>query len=274
MFELPEMVNFAGQMNKMLKGRSIKKAVMGNTPHKFVWYNKKHREFEKLTRGKKIGNVHAQGRWLFIALDPGYVLVIGEFGGRMLFHQAGAGLPKKYHLYLLFQDASFFTATTQMWGAIELYEKGKEKTGKYVRGMKATPVQDDFTLTYFNSLIDDLKENKSAKGILTQDQLIPGLGNAIAQDILFYARLHPRHAVKDLTMDQRKKLYRAIKRTVDQVIKKGGRYDEYDLLNKPGNYIRLMDKNTAGKACSQCGTRIKKIQYLGGACYFCPKCQI
>jgi formamidopyrimidine-DNA glycosylase len=34
-----------------------------------------------------------------------------------------------------------------------------------------------------------------------------------------------------------------------------------------------MDKNAEGAACPACGKRIKKIQYLGGACYFCPRCQ-
>jgi formamidopyrimidine-DNA glycosylase len=57
------------------------------------------------------------------------------------------------------------------------------------------------------------------------------------------------------------------------VIKKGGRYDEYDLFNQPGKYVRLMDKNAVGKPCPKCGGKIKKIQYLGGACYFCPVCQ-
>jgi formamidopyrimidine-DNA glycosylase len=41
----------------------------------------------------------------------------------------------------------------------------------------------------------------------------------------------------------------------------------------PGGYIRLMDNSAVGKPCPDCGRRVEKIQYLGGACYFCPKCQ-
>jgi formamidopyrimidine-DNA glycosylase len=207
-------------------------------------------------------------------LDPGYVLGFGECGGKMLYHPPGAEVPKKYHLYLTFEDGSFFTATTQMWGAFELYKKRKEKNRKYIKGMKTTPVENRFTFAYFSKLIDNLPEKKSVKGLLTQDQLIPGLGNAIAQDIMFKARLHPRHPVEDLDKTQKRKLYNATANTVREVIKKGGRYDEYDLYNQPGKYVRLMDKNRAGKPCPECGSKIQKIQYLGGACYFCTRCQI
>jgi formamidopyrimidine-DNA glycosylase len=60
---------------------------------------------------------------------------------------------------------------------------------------------------------------------------------------------------------------------VQAVIEKGGRYDEVDLYNQPGGYVRMMDSRSAGKPCPVCATPIEKIQYLGGACYFCPGCQ-
>ncbi len=273
MFELPEYVTIAKQMNKILKGRKIRKGTLGNSPHKFVWYNRRHAEFEKLTRGKTVSDSRSKGRWLFIDLKPGYELLFGECGGKMLYHPAGTSLPKKYHLWLAFEDGSSFTAVTQMWGAYELYEKGKACNRKYVKDMRTTPIDEKFTFEYFCRLIDTLPERKSVKGLLTQDQLIPGLGNAIAQDIMFLAGLHPKYMVDALTKDERRKLYRAVTATVRKVISKGGRYDEYDLHGVPGKYIRLMDKNTVGRPCPECGTKIQKIQYLGGACYFCPECQ-
>ncbi len=273
MFELPEFVTLARQINDTLKGKEIKRGVLGNTPHKFVWYNRKHNEFERLIKGKKIGETWAKAKWLFMPLLPEYILLIGEFGGKVLYHPVGSRVPKKYHLYITFIDGSFLTATTQMWGAIELYERGKEKNRKYIKGMKLTPIDAEFTYEYFCNLIDSLTEKKSVKGLLTQDQLVPGLGNAIAQDIMFKARLHPQQAVDELTKPNRKRLYNATKKIVHETIRKGGRYDEYDLYNKPGKYIRVMDRNRVGQPCPVCGSTIEKIQYLGGTCYFCPSCQ-
>ncbi len=275
MFELPEFVTLAKQMNDALKGKTIQRGQLGNSPQKFLWYNRSHEEFDQLTKGKTVGEARAKGKWLFLPLEPGYVLVLGECGGKVLYHNSGSKVPKKYHLYVTFEDDSFLTATTQMWGAMELYEKGEEQKRQYIMGMKTTPIEPEFTFTYFGTLLDDLTNGKkrSAKALLTQDQIIPGLGNAIAQDILFRAHLHPRHPIADLNTDQRHTLYSAIVDTVGEVTEMGGRYDEYDLYNNPGGYIRKMDKNAVGRPCPECGAEIEKIQYLGGTCYFCPNCQ-
>ena len=275
MFELPEVVTLARQINETLTGKIIRTGSLGNSPHKFVWYNRSHEEFARLTKGKTIGEAQTKGKWLFIPLDPAYVLLFGEFGGKLLYYPIGSQMQKKYHLYLIFEDGSFLTAFTQMWGAMELYESGREQERELVKGMKTTPTEPGFTFAYFSTLIDSLLEEKkrSVKGLLTQDQIIPGLGNAIAQDILFRAGLNPKHPINELSKEQRQKLYDAILKTVHQVISKGGRCDEYDLYNHPGKYIRLMDKKAVGNPCPACGSKIEKIQYLGGACYFCPHCQ-
>jgi len=275
MFELPEMVTLARQLNQTLRGKLIRKGSLGNSPHKFVWYNLSHEEFERLTEGKTFGDSRAKGRWLMTAIEPGYVLVLGECGGKVLFHPTHQTLPAKYHLRLEFSDGSYLTGMTQMWGAFELYEAGLELERQYIKDMRPTPINPEFTFEYFSNLIDELNAGakRSAKALLTQEQIIPGLGNAIAQDILFKAGLHPRHSLTGLNPVQRQELYRAIQETVQAVIEKGGRYDEVDLFNQPGGYIRIMDSKSVGKPCPVCATPIEKIQYLGGACYFCPRCQ-
>ena len=219
-------------------------------------------------QGKTVGTAHARGKWLFIPLDPGYVLVFGECGGRILYHPAGARVPDKYHLWLAFTDGSSLTAMTQMWGAMELYESGRELERQYIKEMRPTPTEPEFTYGYFSGLIDSLLpgEKRSVKGLLTQEQLIPGLGNAISQDILFRAGLHPRRPIGELNKDQRRVLYDAIESTLREVIAEGGRSDETDLFGRPGGYVRLMDSKAAGRPCPVCGTPIEKFQYLGGAC--------
>jgi len=275
MFELPEYTNLARQMNETLQGRTIHSGSLGNSPHKFVWYNRDQDEFASLTQGKTIGKAHAKGRWLFIPLEPGYTLLFGECGGKILFHPAESEIPQKYHLVLTFTDRSFLTATTQMWGAMELYEQGEELRREYVKDMRPTPLDPEFSFEYFNNLIDELvaQKKRSAKSLLTQDQIIPGLGNAIAQDILFKAGLNPRHPLADLDREQRTVLFNAINDTIEEIIDRGGRYDEFDLFGQKGSYTRIMDKNALKRPCPNCGGEIKKIQYLGGACYLCPNCQ-
>jgi len=275
MFELPEITILTRQINATLPGKAVAQGRLGNSPHKFVWYNRTPDEFAALTAGKVAGTATGRGRWLFLPLEPGYVLVLGEFGGKLRYHAPGAAPPPKYHLLLTFADGSSLSLMTQMWGAMELYAQGEEQQRAYIREMRPTPVEATFTFAWFTALIDEVAQGaaRGVKGLLTQDQLIPGLSNAIAQDILFRARLHPRHPVTALAPAQRQALYAAIRATVDDVIAQGGRNDETDLFGRPGGYVRIMAKHAVGQPCPVCGAPVEKIQYLGGACYFCPQCQ-
>jgi formamidopyrimidine-DNA glycosylase len=275
MFELPEFFILASQITRTLNKQMVESASLGNSPHKFVWYNVSRDEFSRVMAGKTFGPAYSRGKWMFIPANPGYLLVLGECGGKILYHKSSSDIPPKYHLLVRFCDGSAFSATTQMWGAMALYKKGEELQNQYIKGMKPTPLDKGFTLAYFSGLIDHClsTETKTAKGLLTQKQLIPGLGNSIAQDILFAARMSPMHRLEDMRQRDRKVLYNAIMKTVQEIISKNGRYDEVDLFDNPGGYKRKMDKNSVGKPCPRCHGKIEKIQYLGGACYYCPKCQ-
>jgi formamidopyrimidine-DNA glycosylase len=276
MFELPEYLVMAKDMNSVLPGKRVRQGMLGNQPHKFVWYNRTHAEFAELTAGKTAGRAHVKGRWLFLPLEPQYVLVLGECGGKILYHRPGAPLPPKHHLCVQFDDGSALTAMTQMWGAMELYEQGQELLRPYIAGMRPTPVDPEFTAEYFDELVTTLAqgEKRSVKSLLTQGQLIPGLGNSCAQDIMFEARLHPKHPIAELDAEQRGALYDAIGTVVAAITNCRGRSDECDLFGNPGGYKRLMDKDAAGWPCRRCGATVQKIQYLGGASYFCPQCQV
>jgi formamidopyrimidine-DNA glycosylase len=276
MFELPEVVILTRQLNQTVKGKTIRRGCQGNSPHKFVWYNRSHDEFAQLTRGKRIGETTARGKWIFMPLEPGYVILLGELGGRLLYHPPGSSsLPEKYHLMISFEDDSALTVLTQMWGAMELYEQGQEQHRELVKDMRAAPNEPEFSFEHFSDLVGSLKaeRKRSTKALLTQDQLIPGLGNSIAQDIMFHAGLHPRHPIADLDLEQCRSLYDAIINTVQEAIARGGRSDERNLYDQAGGYLRIMDRNAPRRPCPRCGGAVSKIQYLGGACYLCPDCQ-
>jgi formamidopyrimidine-DNA glycosylase len=275
MFEIAEVATLARQMNEVLPGKVVRRGELGNSPHKFVWYNRTREEFEQLTRGKTAGRARSRSNWIFLPLEPGYLLLLGECGGKMLYHQPGAPVPAKYHLWISFEDGSFLTETTAMWGAMELHEQGKELERQYVKGMRPTPLEPEFTWDYFKGLIDETAAGgkASVKALLATEQRVPGVGNSTLQDILFNARLHPRKDIATLTPAQRNALYDATVGTVREMVVRGGRYDETDLYGNPGGYVRLMDKNAVGRPCPGCGGKVEKIQYMGGACYVCPRCQ-
>jgi formamidopyrimidine-DNA glycosylase len=163
-----------------------------------------------------------------------------------------------------------------MWGGVGFFEQGLEREYTYVKDMRTQPSEPAFTFEYFASSAKEARADKrrSVKGLLTQEGFVPGVANAIAQDIMFRARLHPRRDLAELTEAELRALYAETVATVRDVIEAGGRNDERDLFGNAGGYVRLMDAKAVGRPCSNCGTPIQKLQYLGGACYVCPTCQV
>ena len=119
MFELPELTVIAAQMNDVLPGLTVAGGTLGNSPHKFVWYDRRPEEFAALTAGLRACPAWAEGKWLFLPLEPGYVLLLGEWGGRIRYHVRGEALPAKRpprpHAST---TGAALSATTQMWGGV------------------------------------------------------------------------------------------------------------------------------------------------------------
>jgi formamidopyrimidine-DNA glycosylase len=78
----------------------------------------------------------------------------------------------------------------------------------------------------------------------------------------------------DVGKREQRALYKAVRETLKQAVDLGGRDTEHDLHDCPGHYKKLLDSRNVGLPCPECGTPIQKQAFLGGAIYFCPKCQV
>ena len=275
MIELPEVLTIARQMNDELKGKRIESGNHGNSPHKFAFYNRSPEECEEILAGKTVGEVTGDGGWIFTTLEPGFVFLLGDMGGRILFHQNEDTLPKKYQFMLRFEDDTYLTVSIQMWGFIKLVEEAEVPTDRHAGNRGISPISEEFTFGHFKQSIDDFegREKKSIKFFMISGPSTPGIGNGYLQDILFKAKIHPKRIVADVSDSEARDLYEAIRETMQQAIELGGKDEERNLYNERGGYSRILNSRAKGNPCPVCGTLIEKIQYLGGASYFCPSCQ-
>ena len=69
------------------------------------------------------------------------------------------------------------------------------------------PLDQEFTLNYFKTLITDETEKLSIKAFLATKQRILGIGNGVAQDIMFNAKLFPKRRIKTLNEQDIKNLH-------------------------------------------------------------------
>jgi formamidopyrimidine-DNA glycosylase len=195
-------------------------------------------------------------------------------GGKLLFHESGAGLPKKYQLLIAFTDGSSLTLTVSLWAFVGLVEPGKLGKKPYKDG-GLDPLGDELTYKRFAKLFDEYEkpDKNSVKAFMINRPKINGFGNGYLQDMLFRAGIHPKRKVADVSPKERRKLYNAMRKVLTEAVKLGGSAEERDLFDKPGRYERTLNGKAKGKPCPQCSTPIDKVQFLGGASYFCPTCQ-
>ncbi|MBN1579910.1 MAG: hypothetical protein JXA89_04355, partial [Anaerolineae bacterium] len=226
-------------------------------------------------KGQTVGRSSWHGMSTLTEIGQDHVLVLGCGGERILLHATDAELPKKYQLWLQFEDGMSLTVTISGWGNTLLLPVSEAGQHNHVQQDRIMPLDEAFTLDYFQQLFADVdpKSAKSIKYFMISEPGVHGIGNGCLQDILFHARLDPRRKVVDIADDEQRALYDALGRTLKQMIDLGGRSSELDLYGHKGGYVRLLDNTTKDMPCPECGTPIEKIQYLGGACYLCPTCQ-
>jgi formamidopyrimidine-DNA glycosylase len=275
MIELPEAATIARQLERELPGKRSVSADTGSSPHKWVFYTPDRRQLEKTLRGRTVGGATSVGRGIHVGLSGGLTLVVDDFGGRVLYHRPGEQIPTKYHLAVRFDDDSCVTVAVQGWGFIGLLAGRPLREHIQKRAAGLSPVGRGFTLKRFYGLFADCGDQgkEPIKTFFTSGKNVAGIGNGYLQDVLFRAGIDPRRKVAEITAQERRALYKAVKETIRQAVSLNGRECERDLYGKPGKYKPLMDRRAQGNPCPACGAPVEKIQYLGGSCYVCPTCQ-
>ncbi|NTU74793.1 MAG: endonuclease VIII [Anaerolineaceae bacterium] len=272
MIELPEAVVLAEQLNIAIAAKTIRRVVASQNPHKFAWYSGDPASYSNLLAGKTIGAAVSLGGMVEIQVED-MVLLFND-GVNLHFHQTLEEQPLKHQLLIEFKDSTSLSATISMYGGLGCFPCGGNDNPYYlVAREKPSPFTEGFSSDYFSRLFLPDSEKLSLKAFLATQQRIPGLGNGVLQDILYQARLHPKIKAVALGESGREVLFHAIKTTLSDMAKKGGRDTERDLFGNTGGYCTRMSKNTVGQPCPSCGSLIQKENYMGGSIYFCPGCQ-
>lgn len=273
MLELPESRVLAQQIQQTLSGRRIASAQAAHSPHGFAWYFGDPADYAGLLEGAEIQSARGVGGMLEILL-PGRRLLFGD-GCNLRLIGPGAKRPAKHQLLLELDDGQALAVSVQMYGGIWAYPEGANDNPYYLLAcQRPSPLEPAFTLEHFAGLMDTPKP-LSAKALLATEQRIPGLGNGVLQDILWQARIHPKRKVDTLTDGEVEALYQSVRRTLGEMIARGGRDTEKDLFGRKGGYATIVSRNTVGMPCPRCGgdSIITKEAFLGGSVYVCTQCQ-
>ena len=114
------------------------------------------------------------------------------------------------------------------------------------------------------------------KALLMHQQVIAGIGNIYANEILYRARLHPYRVASRLHAQTVRRLYDAIRDVLSEAIKDGGS-SVRDFLAPDGTkgdyWKQHRVYNKAGLPCpAGCGSTIRRLAGERSS-FYCPSCQ-
>jgi formamidopyrimidine-DNA glycosylase len=272
MIELSESLVLASQIRSTLIHKTIANVIVNASPHKFAFFSMDASRYPSLLIGKTITDANSYGGQIEIVLGD----VCLYFGDGACPHYVPAGeiLPEKHQLLLKFTDDGALYVSIAMYGMMYLLTKENRRSPIIDIAMKKpSPLSDEFDLDYFKSIIAACPDNLSVKAMLATEQRIPGLGNGCLQDILFFAKIHPKRKKNAIDEKQLTDIHSSIRTTLRKMVDQGGRATEKDLFGNNGGYTPILYSKTVGTACPACSTTIVKEPYLGGSITFCPHCQ-
>jgi formamidopyrimidine-DNA glycosylase len=114
----------------------------------------------------------------------------------------------------------------------------------------------------FDRLLD--RRRGRVKAALIDQSLLAGVGNLLADEALWRARIHPARRIEDLNEGERRALFTSLRRTIRAGI------EEFDR----GMRTRWMKvRGQPGARCPRCRTPLGRTVVGGRTTYFCPRCQ-
>jgi formamidopyrimidine-DNA glycosylase len=131
------------------------------------------------------------------------------------------------------------------------------------------PLADDFTLERFAAL---LAGNRSQlKGVLRDQSVIAGIGNAYSDEILHVAKMSPFRLAATLNDAEVKVLYDALRETMSTAVERAHGLNAGEL--KAEKKLNMRVHGRAGQACPVCGDVVRQVSFATSSLDYCATCQ-
>jgi formamidopyrimidine-DNA glycosylase len=288
--ELPEVETIARQLDRKLRGSTVKSVEMLQTGRE----TPRGELFVKALVGKKIECIGRRAKllvWFFT--DGTAMLAHLKMTGRFVFVNDGYKPGKHDRAIFVFKPVAVHSRShssdavrrsTLDVGRIVLVWSDVRKFG-FVKVVKPSELKKILSgygpeplASSVQELADRLKTPKTrmVKAALLNQEAIAGVGNIYADESLHRAKLRPTRRLGTLSAEDRLRLVKEIKNVLRESLKKGGTSDvDYvDARGKKGtfqDFLRVYGRK--GEACRDCGTDIKRMTIGQRGTHYCPKCQ-
>lgn len=113
--------------------------------------------------------------------------------------------------------------------------------------------------------------NSQLKGVLRDQQVLAGIGNAYSDEILHVAKLSPFARADRLDEAQLERLYAAMREVLTQAVDRSVGQKAATLKAEKRAGLRVHGR--AGQPCPVCGDTVREVSFADSALQYCPTCQ-
>ncbi|MBR3209837.1 MAG: DNA-formamidopyrimidine glycosylase [Bacilli bacterium] len=266
--ELPEVETVRKVLKKVLPNKKILSA-------KVYWSNiiasPVVEEFEKGIKNQEIVDIKRYGKWLIFDLTDYYLLSHLRMEGKYHIKKTEEKKDKHEHVIFKLNDGTDLRYNdTRKFGKMYLITKDKLYKEKPLLGLGLEPWDSNLTPKY---LKEHLK-NKPIKTELLNQNVIVGIGNIYADEILFLSKVNPKTPASKLKTKELETLIENTKKVLSEAIENGGTtiksYTSSEGVH--GRFQNHLLVHTKSE-CPVCKNKIIKEVIGGRSTYYCAKCQ-
>ncbi|MBQ0862656.1 Fpg/Nei family DNA glycosylase [Streptomyces sp. A73] len=109
------------------------------------------------------------------------------------------------------------------------------------------------------------------KGLLRDQSVISGIGNAYSDEILHAARMSPFRLAADLSDAEVTTLFTALREVLSSAVERARGLSATEL--KAGKRLGLRVHGRAGEPCPVCGDTVRSVSFRDSTLEYCPTCQ-
>ncbi|WP_040156936.1 Fpg/Nei family DNA glycosylase [Mobilicoccus massiliensis] len=225
--------------------------------------------------GLPVGSVTRHGKFLDLDCE----------GIHLVFHLARAGwlrwsesLPEKpirpgkspIALRVRFDDGSGFDLTEAgTKKSLAVYVVEDPQAVPRIASLGPDPLADDFTLEQFAEILG--RKRAQIKGVLRDQSVLAGIGNAYSDEILHVARLSPFAMTTSLDEETVARLYDAMRETLVGAVDSASGKPAAELKDAKRAGMRVHGRT--GEACPVCGDVVREVSFADSSLQYCATCQ-
>ena len=257
--ELPEVETF----KRYLDNTSLRQRITNvEVRDAYVLKHVSARELVRRLKGRRFENSHRHGKHLLVRAGNELWLRL-HFGmtGSLQYLKDDEIAPKTSRVIFRFAHNRRLAFDDQRkFGEIELIRDVDE----FLQERRLGPDALNISLSQFKAIVG--KHRGAVKAVLLNQQLIAGIGNLYADEILFRARMHPATEAARLSDMDLGRLFRATRHVLEKAIAL-----KTDFNRLPKSWL-MTHRGKHGK-CPRCGRELKLSRVGGRTTWFCPHCQ-